>query len=206
MYLYAALIVDAVLKHLPAPAYKPAAIVLTVLAVVGSVQLFAPRSEAFRNAPTVPFQYVKVAFADRFNEYKQVLGLENASVLLPDVGGMLYYADLTVYDLAGLTDRTIAQNLGTHIARPVVYEYVFETIRPTFIHMHGHWTALARLYTDPRFAELYVPVCAFTDEYILETYRQTVDSGDFVLRSVAENHPDEIIALRQNLNDDCSPK
>lgn len=206
LYLYAALMVNAVLKQLSPTVNQGVAIALTALAIGGSAVLFAPRSEVFRNAPTVPFQYVKAAFADRFNEYKQVFGLDTASVLLPDVGGMLYYSDLMVYDLAGLTDRTIAQNLGTHISRPVVYEYVFETIRPTFIHMHGYWTALARLYNDPRFAELYMPICAFTDEYILETYRQTVNSGDFVLRSVAENRSEAIAVLRQSLNDDCSPK
>jgi hypothetical protein len=185
------------------PFFTAAALVITMLSVAASFPVFSPRTEAFAHNATAPFQYIRTAYADRFNAYQQTLGLENASVLLPDVGAMLYYSDLQVFDLAGLTDRTVARYLGRRIYRPGFYDYVFETITPTFIHMHAFWTRLARLEDDPRFAELYEPICAYTDPWIEQTYRVSVQSGDFVLRSVAAAHADQLDGLRERLNENC---
>src|SRR5208283_5134005 len=56
--------------------------------------------------------------------------------------------------LAGLCDRTIAITLGNDRRR--LYDYVFETTKPTFIHVHGWWTWFAHLDSDPRLARDYV--------------------------------------------------
>lgn len=205
-YLYSALIVEVVLRRLPLRIYATAMSILTFIAIAATFSLCAPRSESFSRNPTVPFQYVKATFVDRFNWYQQMLGLETASVLLPDIGGMLYYSDLMVYDLAGLTDRTVAQYLGTNVYRPGFYDYVFDTLVPTFIHTHAFWTQHSRLDEDPRFAELYVPICAYTDPWIEQNYGINRQSGDFIQRSVAEAYPDELNLLRQGLDENCNLK
>lgn len=203
-YLFSALIIEAVLRRLSLRLYTAIMIVLTTSTIIGTFVLYAPRTETFRQNPTVPFQYVRTVFADRFDWYKQTLGLERASVLLPDVGAMLYYSDLTVYDLAGLTDQTVARYLGTNIYRPGFYDYVFETVTPTFIHTHGFWTQLSRLDADPRFAELYVPICAYVDPWIKQNYGIERESGDFVLHSIAEAYPNELAVLQQRLDSNCN--
>lgn len=205
-YLYGALIIEAIVDRLPSRIDTVVAIVLTAIAVTATFSLYAPRSEAFRQHPTVPFQRVRARDADRFNWYKQTLGLETASVLMPDVGAMLYYSDLTVYDLAGLTDQTVARSLGTNINRAGFNDYVFGRITPTFIHTHAFWTLHSRLEDDPRFAELYVPICAYTDPWIVQSYGISRQSGDFVLRSIAEAHPEELEILRQGLDENCHLK
>jgi hypothetical protein len=205
-YLYSALIIEAIVNRLPSRIDTLVAIVLTAIAVTATFSLYAPRSEAFRQHPTVPFQNVRVRDADRFNWYKQTLGLETASVLMPDVGAMLYYSDLTVYDLAGLTDQAVARYLGTNINRSGFYNYVFEIVTPTFIHTHGFWTQHTKLEDDPRFTELYVPICAFTDPWIQRNWGISRQSGDFILRSIAEAHLEDLEILRQGLDENCHLK
>jgi len=48
------------------------------------------------------------AFADRLDRYAEALQVRDGSALLPDVGGMLLWSHLRVYDLAGLCDASIA--------------------------------------------------------------------------------------------------
>jgi hypothetical protein len=206
VYVYAAFVIGMIMKRLPRPFYIAALVILSGLAIVGTFAHYSPRSEAFSRNPTLPVQRVKARFADRFNGYNRILGLENASVLLPDVGGMLYYSDLRVYDLAGLTDRAVAQYLGKDIYRPGFYQYVFEEIVPTFIHTQGFWTQLARLEDDPRFAELYVPICTYTDPWVERNYGNRRQSGDFIHRSIVEAHPDAITEFRALLDENCNLK
>jgi hypothetical protein len=120
-------------------------------------------------------------------------------VLLPDVGGMLYYSDLRVYDIAGLTDRTVAQTLGTHINRAAFHDYVFDQIKPTFIHTHGFWSAHAKLAQDERFAADYVPICNYPDP-VYKKY----ESGDFVRRDVIENQDYQLRTLQTRLDQQCN--
>jgi hypothetical protein len=205
-YLFCSFLVEAILRGLPPRPYIAAMIIATALTIITTFSLYAPRSEVFRQNPTVPLQYVRTTFVDRFDRYKQTLELETASVLLPDVGAMIYYADLIVYDLAGLTDQTVARYLGTDIYRPGFYDYIFEDVVPTFIHSHGFWTYLSRLEDDPRFAQLYVSICAYTDPWIEQNYGVVLQSGDFVLRSIAQTHPNEVNLLQQELDANCNLK
>jgi hypothetical protein len=206
LYLFSFLMVGLILNQLPSLLSLATQVALSALTIFAAVGLFSPRSEAFSRNPTVPFQTVKTEYADKFDWYKQMLNLESASVMLPDVGGTLYYSAVRVYDLAGLTDQTVARYLGQHIYRPGFYEYVFETTRPTFIHTHGFWTHHARLEDDPRFVQEYVPICAYIDPYVEQNYRVKRQSGDFILRSIAETRPNELGLIRQALDDNCKLK
>lgn len=203
-YLYAVLVIDHVLNWLPRPASRLGFILMSAVVIIASFQIYSVRSENFRQDPTVPMQYVKSMFADRFDWYQQALGLETASVMLPDIGGVIFYSDIMVYDIAGLTDRTVARYLGKNVYRPGFYDYVFETVQPTFIHVHGFWTHHARLEDDPRFSELYVPICSYRDKWVEQNYGVQRHSGDFIRRELAETHADELRAIQQGLDENCN--
>lgn len=92
--------------------------------------------------------------SEELNSLAASLGLEGRSVLAADVGGMLWNSRLRVYDLLGLTDRTVASTFNRD--KPALYEYIFGQVRPTFIKVHRKLFDLARLDRDPRFAQDYV--------------------------------------------------
>jgi hypothetical protein len=203
-YLYVMLVLDRVLKRLPRRASLVGFILTSIVVTTISIQVYSARSEAFRQNPTVPMQYVKSMFADRFDWYQQTLGLETASVMLPDIGGVIFHTEIAVYDLAGLTDRTVARYLGKEVYRRGFHDYVFDTVLPTFIHVHGFWTHHTRLEDDPRFSQLYVPICTYMDTWVEQNYGVRRQSGDFVRREIAETHPDEIRVLQQRLDENCN--
>ncbi|MER7666437.1 hypothetical protein [Streptomyces sp. NPDC096193] len=106
------------------------------------------RAASFQAHPTLPVCHVAYRYGAVFNEYAQRLKLTNASVLVPDLGGTLLTSNLAVRDLAGLTEPTIAEAYADK-DMPALRRHVFETLRPTFIHTHGHWVTTPGL-TVPR--------------------------------------------------------
>ncbi|MEJ5226261.1 MAG: hypothetical protein WHV44_17495, partial [Anaerolineales bacterium] len=144
----------------------------------------------------INFDYITSEYALRFNRYAEALGVTNGSLLLPDMGGTLYYSTLHVYDLVGLTDRTIARTRQVDL--PAFHDYIFETVKPTFIHTHGPWADQARFDDDPRFRRDYLPIREQIDPEILEEYGRAVYAGDYVRREVAEQNPTVFAALRAN--------
>lgn len=152
------------------------------LAAVGlSLTLFAGRSVLFSAAPTVPFTEVVEKFGVRYNNFADLLGLRQASILLPDVGGTLWTSRLRVYDLAGLIDPVIARSLNKRPA--IFYDYVFDQAKPTFIHTHHYWTFQAALDGDPRFARDYMPLFHYVEPAVRERAQGfPLRSGDFVRR------------------------
>ena len=64
--------------------------------------------------------------------------------------------------------------------------YVFEVVKPTFVHMHGYWTRITRLTADPRFAEQYAPIFAYRDKYDFEKHAVDLYSGDYVRRDALD--------------------
>jgi hypothetical protein len=121
---------------------------------------FAGRALFFARAPDIGLFYVRRAFAERLDRYAAALRLSDASVLLPDVGGMLLYSHLRVIDLAGLCDETLARTLTRDPA--AARAYVFGDARPTFIHAADVWSKAIALEADPRFAADYVPLFAYS--------------------------------------------
>ncbi|MGB9724261.1 MAG: hypothetical protein ACP5OO_12660 [Chloroflexia bacterium] len=186
VYLYAVTIAVALLRGLERPRRVKVRLAGLILAVCWGLSLlqFGGRSLRFAQDPSVPFAEV-ARLAERFDRYADVLGLENASVLLPDVGGTLYYSRLQVYDLGGLTDRTVALTLLRRQDLEAFHDYVFDTVRPTFIHTHGLWAYLARLDDDPRFRRDYAAIREGLDPWIREKFGLEMYSGDYVRREVA---------------------
>jgi hypothetical protein len=166
---------------------------LALIALIcASAYMFAGRSEAFAQRPTVPFDSVARRFAFRFNDYANRLDIERASLLVPDVGGPLYYSHLKIYDLAGLTDRIVGRTLTQDRSR--FYEYIFETVKPTFIHTHGTWTQRARFDDDERFRRDYIPIREDFDTGTQSGTNETRYSGDYVRRDVIHSHKVEVLA------------
>jgi hypothetical protein len=156
----------------------------------------------FAASPPTPFADVARQYAFKFNVYADVLGLKRASLFLPDIGATLMSSDLTVYDAAGLCEPDVVRTLkaGTIYwldKHPAFYDWLFETVKPTFINTHEFFTYVTALERDPRFAKDYVAVNAYPDEYVARTYGLTLHSGDFVRRDVLRR-PSDLEALQQS--------
>jgi hypothetical protein len=136
----------------PADGARFSATVLAAVLVLETTPAFVSRSASFAETPTVPFGRI-VEFARGYETLAQRLGRPDPSLLTPDLGGMLYSTGLTVHDLAGLCDRTVARTLTRD--RAAFHDYVFERLAPTLIHVHASWAGWAGFHDDPRFLRDY---------------------------------------------------
>jgi hypothetical protein len=168
------------------PERRRLAALVAVPAVAGaSLLLFVPRSLLFAARPTVPFADVVRDFGTRYNRFADLLGVRDGSILLPDVGGTLWASRLRVYDMAGLTDRTIALTRDSDHA--AFFDYVFERTKPTFLHTHHYWTIAAGFDLDPRLQRDYVPLYRYVERWVLEASGgQPLLSGDYVRRDALD--------------------
>ena len=154
------------------------------LFLAGGLIHVARRSVPFARSPTVPIEIVADYYGHRYNRVAAALGLESASLLAPDLGGTLLYSRLTVVDLGGLCDRTIARTIGRDPR--ALHEYVFARVRPTFIHVHSsYWAKLAALDEDERFRRDYVPIRTIP----------RFDVGDFVRRDALRGPVEPLAAI-----------
>ncbi|MEA2562990.1 MAG: hypothetical protein QOH06_4494 [Acidobacteriota bacterium] len=185
----------------PDPARRRLPALVAGLAAVGlSLGLFAGRSVLFAAAPTVSFQEVVEKFGLRYNRYADLLELERPSILLPDVGGTLWVSRLRVYDLVGLTDRTIARTLEKD--PEAFYTYIFDEAKPTFIHLHHYWTLQAGFDYDPRFQRDYIPLFQVFEPAVRERARGfPLSSGDFIRRDAIRGKEAAVAAIKADLLD-----
>jgi hypothetical protein len=142
----------------------------------------------------VPFTGVAAHYGDRFNRYADMLNITNGSLMLPDVGGTLYYSKLRIYDQAMLCDRVIARTVRSD--RPAFYDYVFGKAKPTFIHTHGGWATLADFGGDSRFLRDYMPMSGKWQYRVEPGTGRKVYWGDFVRRDAVLGHPDAFEEIR----------
>jgi hypothetical protein len=167
---------------------------LLIVAVLGGAAFhFARRSAKFAEYLPVPFQVIRDNYARRYDDYAARLGIQGPSVLTPDLGATLYYSQVRIYDLGALADKTIARTLWQD--RPAFYNYVFDVLKPTFIHVHDVWAHLARLDEDPRFRRDYVSIYEYPDPWVVQRHRMTLYSGDYVRRDAL--NPSNAAAFEQ---------
>jgi hypothetical protein len=177
------------------PRRRRAATAAVVLLVAAALAIDARRMRAFRAHPTVSVDLVAKALARPYNDLAARLGLTRASLLAPDLGGLLMQSRLTVIDLVGLCDRTIARSIGKD--QPRFYAYVFEERKPTFIHTHDYWTWLANLDADPRFRRDYEAIREYVDADVERRFGRRMLSGDYVRKSaLAAGRPATLGDLR----------
>ncbi len=155
------------------------------LFIAGSVGMGIILTEKRSKNPVIPFSQVAQQFGHNYNVYADRLQVQNGSLLVPDLGGTLYYSHLRVFDLAGLCDKTIAQTFQQDPTQ--FYHYIFEEVQPTFIHTHGFWSLEAAFDTDSRFRRDYVPLREYEDVFIKTQFGKSVMSGDYVRKSIADS-------------------
>lgn len=155
----------------------------------------AARSAVFAQEPVTPFSHVAGFAGHGYNALAAALGPRSASLLAPDLGGALYYSRLRVYDLVGLCDREAARTLTHDTA--AFHRYVFDEVRPTFIHVHGPWSGWAALHTSPVFSRDYVPLFeAWGDAFSRDESGREPSRGDYVRRD-ALSDPAGLSRLRR---------
>jgi hypothetical protein len=155
LVLVGTLAVGAALVQLKARARVVLAIAL-VIALIPSVASFRNASNTFRAGPTFPMCLVVERFAVPFTHYADLLAVQDGSVLLPDIGGTALAGRLKIVDLAGLAEPRIAEMRGANTIARELPDYIFNEVKPTFIHSHPGWTA--GLEKDPRLSRDYVAI------------------------------------------------
>lgn len=131
--------------------------------------------------PVVPLCVVANENGELFNEFADIAGVERGSLLLPDLGGTALTSRLRLRDTAGLVDGAVADYLHKGDMTGL-RDYIFDTMRPTFIQTHGDWspTLMAGPGFDPRmlrdYTQIYPPAPAAPS-----------DSSDWVLTSALKD-------------------
>jgi len=189
-YLSAAVLLTRAILAAPKHRLRKCTVTAVMLAaMVGSAALHYPRLAVWARRPIVSFAGIADRFGHQFNRWADHLGLTNASFLVPDIGGTLYYSNLRIYDLAGLTDRVIARTRPNNEMFEwdieAFYDYVFDSLKPTFIHTHGSFTMRSQFDQDERFARDYLPISEYADEYASTRLKRRIMSGDYIRRDVA---------------------
>jgi hypothetical protein len=131
--------------------------VVVVAAAIFSGIGFVGAAEEFHDKPTFPMCLVAERYGRMVNQYADILGLDRASLLAPDLGGLAMTTRLTVVDLAGLTDARIAKYTGDN-DKAGLRDYVFDRVKPTFIVSHGIWNAGVGVALDPRIQRDYYEI------------------------------------------------
>ncbi|MGW5736243.1 MULTISPECIES: hypothetical protein [Streptomyces] len=170
-------------------AERPRARVLLGCVLAGALLLSvtgqAARDRGFLQRPTLSMCFVAERYGHTFNAYAGYLGLRDATVALPDLGGTLLTSRLRVVDLAGLTDRRVADAYAAGDTA-ALRAHVLDDVRPELLHVHAAWTGRTGL-TAPRLAAAgYVPL------------HPEGDGGDYV-RADAVRDPARIAALRERV-------
>jgi hypothetical protein len=154
-----------------------------------------PRLKEFSETKVISFARIARDYGERFNKYADALQIPEATFLVPDIGGTLYYSKLRIYDLAGLCDKTIARTRGKDQQR--FYDYVFDTLKPTFLHIHGYFTAVSKFDDDVRFRRDYIAIEEHIDQYVKQVYNVSRSSGDYVRRDVVAGQEMTLDSLRR---------
>ena len=130
-------------------------VAVVVLAAIPSAIGFVHSADAFAKNPNITACLVADRFGRGFNTYADILGLQHASLLLPDLGGSSMTSRLELVDMAGLVNKPIADLVhdGNHQG---LRDYVFDMVKPTFIHSWGPWAAGNGIALDPRLDRDYV--------------------------------------------------
>lgn len=168
---------------------RVAVVAVVVLALVLSGPLLSRQSQRFAAAPTISVCFAADRYGRLFNAFADRAGVRQGSLLAPDIGGTLLTSRLRVYDLAGLADPTIAKALRKG-DRATLRDYVFDRVKPTFIHGHGTWASNSGVFTDPRLARDYVAIVGHTDYVRRDALR---DPG--ALRWMQENGRQAVQAM-----------
>ncbi|PRX49516.1 hypothetical protein B0I33_103553 [Prauserella shujinwangii] len=134
-----------------------------VVAALPSGAAYAESAEEFRANPNISACYVADRLGRNFNAYADILGLREASLLLPDLGGSALTTRLHLVDMAGLGEPRIAEFIRNGDMAGL-RDYVFEEVKPTFIHSRWPWASGNGISSDPRIARDYHQLYSYPDD------------------------------------------
>lgn len=177
----------------------PVLVTLVGVCLVATALHHWDRSVRFARTPTLPMDQVARIIGLKLSTYAELLGEEKGSVLTPDIGGALYVDKLKVHDLGGLTDPFIAKGMRRRAHPSEFRQYVFESLKPTFIFTHGTWTLMYGFFQDRRFAERYVPLFSYEDPFTIGFAGRALPSGFFVRRDIAGRNVPILAVIRRDL-------
>lgn len=153
---------------------------LSVAALVPTLLIMDANSDKWRLRPTLTACFVAERYGRMWNTYADLLGIQNASYLTPDLGGTLLTSRHKIYDLGGLMDAHIARAMNTGDQQALA-EYVFAETKPTFIHIHGSFKE--PIFSDPRLDSDYLPLVPSQDYVRKDAVRNL--GGYYYLRNSA---------------------
>ncbi len=128
--------------------------IASAVTAVVAAPVLAHSAVTFRADPTVPVCAVASYAGWTVNAYADALGLHDATIATPDVGGTALVSDLTIIDLGGLADAPIAHRWAAGDTAGL-RDDVFAA-QPEFIETHHEWSDTTGLIDDPRLAADYV--------------------------------------------------
>jgi len=161
-------------------------VAVVVGAAIPTAVGFAQASQDFAKNPNITACLVADRFGRGFNAYADILGLQKASLLLPDLGGSSMTSRLDLVDMAGLVNKPIADLVHAGDIQGL-RDYVFDTVKPTFIHSWGPWAAGNGIALDPRLDRDY--------ELVYTSPIEGLRNGDWV-RKDAVTDPAKLKAAR----------
>ncbi|OXM74477.1 hypothetical protein CF166_04490 [Amycolatopsis sp. KNN50.9b] len=172
--------------------------VALVATLLPSGVTLAQAAERFSRTPTLPMCFIADRFGRMFNQYADILGVREGSVLEPDLGGTAMTSRLHVVDMAGLVDAKIA-DFYRDWDMAGMRDHVFEEVKPTFVHFRMYWGGLTGLAGDPRLARDYVPLYEYPApaEYGGDFVRREV-AGDPVLLAAAREYAAETVPVTES--------
>ncbi|MEU1550636.1 hypothetical protein [Nocardia sp. NPDC005745] len=137
-----------------------ALVALTLVgALIPSGVALADAAESYRADSDVPLCWIATRFGHYVNGYADIIGLQQGSLLAPDMGGSSLTSRLRLIDMAGLTESRIA-DIYAGKETITLEDYVFEERKPTFVHTHGAWWHNG-LTVDPRMTRDYYQIQGF---------------------------------------------
>ncbi|MFR9803236.1 hypothetical protein ACL02T_13165 [Pseudonocardia sp. RS010] len=124
---------------------------VVVVGAASSCFGFVGQAREFRAAPTVPLCVVAANTGAGPNLYADLLHLDRATLVAPDMGGAGLVSRLRLVDLVGLTDAKMAA-LWAADDMAGLRDHVFDVVRPELLKTHGWWSTSTGLLADPRMA------------------------------------------------------
>ncbi|GAA5063659.1 hypothetical protein GCM10023318_48670 [Nocardia callitridis] len=180
--------------------------VVLIGAVIPTGTAFAESAESYRADPDVPVCWIAFRFGRMFNEYADIIDLPHGTLLTPDMGGSSLTSRLQLIDMAGLTHTRMADIIADD-GRTSFGDYVFDELRPTFIHTHGPWLE-NNITTDLRVNRDYYQLQQSTDPALPDEdwVRKDVVRDEHQLRQL-RNYAGTVIPalLRKQRTEGCGP-
>jgi hypothetical protein len=81
--------------------------------------------------------------------------LHQPTTLDVDMGANMYWSGDKIVDVAGLVDVPMGHH---NYERDFIFEYIFDEVKPEFVHSHGGWATRSRVQTHPEWKERYFEI------------------------------------------------